>query len=97
SKRDWSSDVCSSDLHFAPDAHPDDFAGHRLRNLARPGDLESGLLVLRAVPEMPAEKADLPGVHVDEIDELLLDEPHENRLTVLRSEERRVGKEGGSQ
>src|SRR5207249_7691519 len=93
SKRDWSSDVCSSDLHL-PRAS--------LSPLAAGGEREAARLAFRSIAAMSgAMKVDGKptrtiwlegdGWSVGIIDQTAL--PH--RFTTVRSEERRVGKESG--
>src|SRR5207249_6102408 len=86
SKRDWSSDVCSSDLevHVHPEAG---FAWERVRHVELVVLLEALPLLLR---EDPVDHlAQRLGPEDGELGQLF-------QVTVdARSEERRVGKEGG--
>src|SRR5690625_5477560 len=81
--RDWSSDVCSSDLVDPPAEHKAYL--HRAGRTARAG--ESGTVVTLVMNEQRDEVAkliDKAGVDAQTVD-------------ISRSEERRVGKEGRSQ
>src|SRR5207249_9119297 len=89
SKRDWSSDVCSSDLFIAPaeggyPAEPD-----RVVAMA----LEVDVVGPRTLPAVDrvVHEGRLPQL-LDALAEL----PATSAAVAQRSEERRVGKEGGS-
>src|SRR5207249_9613432 len=94
SKRDWSSDVCSSDLrgHAYPLGLGADFltclgGGRHLR---AGGSLDGGLAVARVRTE-DARRGELAQLVADH----LLGDEDRDVLPPVRSEERRVGEGGG--
>src|SRR5262249_59987145 len=88
---DWSSDVCSSDLQLlgagfgevAPAHRHAEAGAEQLRDLGRRPQLEHAL----ALPALQQALGLL---------ELVQRQPADARVVALRSEERRVGKEGRS-
>src|SRR5207248_7369701 len=77
---DWSSDVCSSDLHRLADDRAADFVDVAI------DEIRPLLIALRGIHHSTAQELLVEGAgHLGD----------ENRIVViLRSEERRVGKEG---
>src|SRR5207249_7111854 len=89
SKRDWSSDVCSSDLAFDLTVGDPRHPAHPANLLIHPANLEKSAQVdvgptVGEASEAPFQSKS-PGRHVVELEVGILG---------ARSEERRVGKEG---
>src|SRR5699024_12065298 len=91
SKRDWSSDVCSSDLGTDPHAYIDPYAdipSFRKRDAAREGLVELVSKIMdKRIANPPENKEDR-----DLLDVLVSVKDDDGSLR-FRSEERRVGKE----
>src|SRR5690606_40231742 len=86
--RDWSSDVCSSDLVAADSIHGDKPQPARLRALQRFKSGEVRVLVATDVAARGLDISELP--RVVNLDLPIVAEDYVHRI---RSEERRVGKE----
>src|SRR5207249_9066599 len=90
SKRDWSSDVCSSDLMLLVDASEGPLPQTRY---VLSKALEAGLPPIVVINKIDRSDA-RPQEVLNEIYDLFIDlDAHEDQLDFPRSEERRVGKE----
>src|SRR5699024_12193612 len=80
SKRDWSSDVCSSDLDLSS-LLASEFT-----------EVKSGMAVLDSC-SAPGGKATAMAEAMDNTGDIYAYDLHKNKTKLIRSEERRVGKE----
>src|SRR5699024_11767191 len=91
SKRDWSSDVCSSDLPIEISLGSNDFPRNRVsENLLAMVEKENGIRRFQIVPQ---SDYDIGNVRVLVLFYKKLTLKHNPQIYPHRSEERRVGKE----
>src|SRR5439155_9782051 len=90
--RDWSSDVCSSDLQELAETAPSSNQAHQLNaeSLEVQGKWEEAAAEYRRILEHNPRAV---GIHF-RLGRLLLSKPDPDGSLAERSEERRVGKEG---